>query len=191
MMILEWDMSNFRKFLRLSPNWHHLVLEGIEERMKPIENEFINLYYEHLFFKRSYTNSSVMQFGGKRGIRVDRVLVCEVLNQAEFNRGLFKSIENNHLNKCLMASFRYQFTKGSLNLQHANNHQSGVAKVRNQNSPAFYCADYKMDIKPKGTNRVLWLHKDEQEQQQQLKQFKDPYKFDYLQISQLINRPYV
>jgi len=45
MMILEYDMSNFRKFLRLSPNWHHLVPEGIEERMKDIENQFINLYY--------------------------------------------------------------------------------------------------------------------------------------------------
>lgn len=121
MMILEYDMSNFRKFLRLSPNWHHLVLEGIEERMKHIENEFINYYYEHLFFKKSYTNSSIMYFGGKRGIRVDRILVCEVLDQAEFNKGLFKSIEHNHVNKCLMASFRYQFTKGSQNNTYTNN----------------------------------------------------------------------
>lgn len=80
MMILEYDMSNFRKFLRLSPNWHHLVLEGIEDRMKMVEIEFVNLYYEHLFFKRSYTNSSIMYFGGKRGIRVDRILVCEVMD---------------------------------------------------------------------------------------------------------------
>lgn len=80
MMILEYDMTNFRKFLRLSPYWHHLVLEGIEERMRSAENDFINKYYNHLFFKRSYTNSSIMYFGGKRGIRVDRILVCEVLN---------------------------------------------------------------------------------------------------------------
>ena len=81
MTILEFDMTNFRKFLRLSPNWHHLVLEGIEERMKQVEINFVNLYYAHLFFKRSYTNSSIMYFGGKRGIRVDRILVCEVLDQ--------------------------------------------------------------------------------------------------------------
>lgn len=116
MMILEYDMSNFRKLLRLSPNWHYLVLEGIEERMKHIENQFINNYYEHLFFKKSYTNSSIMYFGGKRGIRIDRILVCEVLDQAEFNKGIFNSIQNNHLNKCLMAGFRYKFTKGSKNL---------------------------------------------------------------------------
>ncbi len=83
MTLLEFDMTNFRKFLRLSPNWHHLVLEGIEERMKPVEIDFVNKFYEHLFFKKSYTNSSIMYFGGKRGIRVDRILVCEVLDQRE------------------------------------------------------------------------------------------------------------
>ena len=120
MMILEYDMSNFRKFLRLSPNWHHLVLEGIEERIKSVENQFVNLYYEHLFFKRSYTNSSIMYFGGKRGIRVDRILVCEVINQAE-NKSKFSSIQNNHLNKCLMSSFKYKFTKGSYYMNSGTN----------------------------------------------------------------------
>jgi hypothetical protein len=92
MMILEYDMSNFRKFLRLSPNWHHLVLEGIEERMKHVENEFVNLYYEHLFYKRSYTNSSIMYFGGKRGIRVDRIIVCEITNQQDNLTSRFSSV---------------------------------------------------------------------------------------------------
>jgi hypothetical protein len=166
MMILEWDMSNFRKFLRLSPNWHHLVLEGIEERMKSIENEFVNLYYEHLFFKKSYTNSSVMYFGGKRGIRVDRILVCEVLNQADFNRGMFQQIQNNHLNKCLMASFKYQFTKGSDYMQAQNSQQGGISMNKHyKKAPQMYCADYKLDIKSAGTSRVLWMHKDEQEQE--------------------------
>ena len=54
-----------------------------------------------------------------------------------------------------------------------------------------YCADYKMDVKARSTSRILWMHKDEQEQQQQLKQFQDPFKFDSLQIQQLVNRPYV
>ena len=75
--ILEYDMTNFRKFLRLSPNWHHMVLEGINERMNKVEVDFVNKYYAHMFFKKSYTNSSIMYFGGRRGIRVDRILVCE------------------------------------------------------------------------------------------------------------------
>ena len=136
MMILEWDMSNFRKLLRLSPNWHYLVLEGIEERMKHIENSFINFYYEHLFFKKSYTNSSVMYFGGKRGIRIDRIIVCEVLDQAELNKGIFNAVQNNHLNKCLMASFKYKFTKGSQNMQVQNSQQGGInlGGIRNSRS---------------------------------------------------------
>ena len=83
MTILEYDMTNFRKFMRLSPNWHHMVLEGLNERLNKVEVDFVNKYYEHLFFKKSYTNSSIMYFGGKRGIRVDRILVCEILDQRE------------------------------------------------------------------------------------------------------------
>jgi len=66
--------------MRLSPNWRFLILEGIDELFKKIEIEFVNRYYEHLQFKRSYTNSSVIFSGGRAGLRIDRVLVCEVLH---------------------------------------------------------------------------------------------------------------
>jgi len=111
MTILEYDMGNFRKFLRLSPNWHHLVLEGINERMNPVEVDFVNKYYEHVFFKRSYTNSSIMYFGGKRSIRVDRILVCEILDQRESIHPFSRDPVNYHLSKCLKASFKYKFNK--------------------------------------------------------------------------------
>jgi len=113
MAILEYDMTNFRKFLRLSPNWHHMVLEGLNERLNKVEVDFVNKYYQHLFFKKSYTNSSIMYFGGKRGIRVDRILVCEILDQREQLSALTKNPANYHLNQCLKASFKYKFTKGS------------------------------------------------------------------------------
>ena len=41
--------------------------------------------------------------------------------------------------------------------------------------PTEYCADYKMDIVKQDESRVLWMHKDEQEQQQQKKNFESPY----------------
>lgn len=72
-------MDNFRKYLRLTPAWHCLTLEAIDEMMNKVENDFVMKFYEHLEFKQSYTNSSVISFCGQRGIRVDRVLVCEVL----------------------------------------------------------------------------------------------------------------
>jgi len=127
MTLLEYDMTNFRKFLRLSPSWHHLVLEGIEERMKMVEIDFVNKYYEHLFFKKSYTNSSIMYFGGKRGIRVDRILVCEVLDQREESSLFSRDPKNYHLNKALTSSFKYKFTKGSQNMNSYNGQQGGVS----------------------------------------------------------------
>ena len=53
-------MNGFRKYLSLSPNWHHLVLEAMDEHFKRVECDFVMKYYEHLFFKKSYTNSSVI-----------------------------------------------------------------------------------------------------------------------------------
>jgi len=38
-------VTNFRKFLRLSPNWRFLVLEGLDELFKEIEVAFANKYY--------------------------------------------------------------------------------------------------------------------------------------------------
>lgn len=80
MNILMYDMNNFRKFLCLSPRWHHLILEGMDDLFKKVEIDFVMKNYEYLLFKKSYTNSSIIHFCGKQGIRVDRVLVCEVLD---------------------------------------------------------------------------------------------------------------
>ena len=94
--LIQYDPSSFRKFMGLSPNWNYLVLDGMDQAFKPIECDFINKFYEHLLFKRSYTNSSVIYAGGQKGIRLDRVLVCEVLKNAK------------HLNACLGAHFAYK-----------------------------------------------------------------------------------
>lgn len=79
MNILLYDMPNFRKYLCLSPSWHHLILEAMDDYFKKVECEFVMKNYECLMFKKSYTNSSIIHFSGTKGIRVDRVLVCEVL----------------------------------------------------------------------------------------------------------------
>ena len=64
-----------------------------------------------------------------------------------------------------MASFKYKFKKGSTNQAIYNSQQGGIsASQKYQRHNTEYCADYKMDIKPKGTNRILWMHKDESEQ---------------------------
>ena len=47
-----------------------------------------------------------------------------------------------------------------------------VTRNFKKQKPLEYCADFKMDIVAKGTERVLWMHKDEQEQAQQLRQLQ-------------------
>ena len=129
-ILIMFDPISFRKFLCLSPNWHYLVLEGMDTAFKPVECDFINRYYEHLMFKRSYTNTSVIYSGGRKGIRVDRVLVCEVLDHKP------------HIDKCLSASFAYK-------LHDKQAGQKGI-NVKSQfhlkQDRLEYGADYKLDI---------------------------------------------
>ena len=66
----------------LSTNWHFLLQEGVDLIFKKIELDFINKYFQHLEFKSSYTTSSIILSGSYRGVRVDRVLICEVLKNA-------------------------------------------------------------------------------------------------------------
>ena len=40
--ILMYDLSNFRKFLRLSPNWNFLILQGMDNYFKKAECDFVN-----------------------------------------------------------------------------------------------------------------------------------------------------
>jgi hypothetical protein len=77
--LLQYAPTNFRKLMRLTPNWRFLILEGMDDLFKPLEEGFINKYFDHLQYKRSFTNSSLIYSGGRLGLRIDRVLVCEVL----------------------------------------------------------------------------------------------------------------
>lgn len=58
-------------------------MESMDEWMNPLENDFVSQNFKVLEFKRGYTNSSVISFCGRKGIRIDRVLVCEVLENAK------------------------------------------------------------------------------------------------------------
>ncbi len=130
-LLLLFDMNAFRKYLRLSPVWHHMALEAMDEQFNRMENDFLLKYHQLFFFKKSYTNSSIIQSCGKIGLRVDRVIVCEVL----------PSIEGKSISAGF--SYRYTDTPGSENT---------------------YIADYKLDVVKKGSQRLVWIHKDEREE---------------------------
>jgi hypothetical protein len=140
--------------MRLSPNWRFLILEGLDELFKPIECEFVNKYFEHLQFKRSYTNSSLIFSGGRAGLRLDRVLVCEVLHNQR------------HLNKCLRLSYAYKHEK-----QVPKRTRAQRLKPTPKPQMPEHCADFQLDIVPRGHKRLTWLHKDDTE----TKHLKDLY----------------
>lgn len=97
MQLLLYDMGAFRKYLCLSPQWHRLVLDAMDEYFKSVECKFVVSNYQYLLFKKSYTNSSIIHFCGRKGLRVDRVLVCELLDNPAL------------INKCLRISYSYQY----------------------------------------------------------------------------------
>jgi hypothetical protein len=105
----------------------------MDEYLKKVEVDFVMKNYEYLLFKKSYTNSSIIHFCGQKGIRVDRVLVCEVLNNPAI------------INKCLRVSYSYRYTSA-------------------RSEEDVFAADYKLDVLKPNAHRVVWIHKDEQEQ---------------------------
>jgi hypothetical protein len=118
----------------------------MDDYFKGVETSFVLKNYEYLLFKKSYTNSSVIQFCGRKGIRVDRVIQCEILENARI------------MNKCMRISYSYEY---------ASHSDDGYAKRRGKevrmNKQTFF-ADFKVDVVKPGTNRIVWIHKDEQEQ---------------------------
>lgn len=113
-------MENFRKLLRLTATWHYAVLQAIDDMMNPVENNFVQQNYEFLEFKKSFTNSSIISWCGKRGLRVDRIIVCEVLKNS---KSLNQQLQVGH-------SFTYHPSKFN-NIAY---------------SPASFTSDYKMDV---------------------------------------------
>lgn len=77
--ILSYDMASYRKYMGVCASWHVTIKEAFDQHFNRVENEFVLKYHQNLLFTESFTSSSAIKFCGKRGIRVDRVLVCDIL----------------------------------------------------------------------------------------------------------------
>lgn len=87
--IISYDMSGFRKYMSVCANWHVNINEAFDKYFNSVENEFIIKYQSNLLFTESFTSSAAIQFCGKRGLRVDRILVCDILPfKPQLNRTL-------------------------------------------------------------------------------------------------------
>lgn len=70
-------------------SWHVNIKEAFDQHFNQVENDFVLKYHENLLFTESYTSSANIKFCGKRGLRVDRVLVWDVLrSKPQLNKTL-------------------------------------------------------------------------------------------------------
>jgi hypothetical protein len=75
---IQYDSLLFAKFLLLSPTWHTSVLQSIDEHCNRFENKFVQTYQDLLYFKQSYSATMPIKFCGQRGLKLDRVIECEL-----------------------------------------------------------------------------------------------------------------
>lgn len=87
----------------------------MDEHFKKCETDFVMMNYECLFFRKSYTNSSLINFCGRSGIRVDRVIQAEVINATDL------------INKCLSVSYSYHFTHK--NEDHSSSYLTNTSNI--------------------------------------------------------------
>lgn len=95
--ILSYDMWSYRKMMSVCASWYVSISEAFDQYFNKVENDFAMRYQQHLSFTNSFTSWSAIKFWGKKGTRVDRVLVCDILP--------FKK----HLNKTLKISLSFRY----------------------------------------------------------------------------------
>lgn len=79
MEIISFAIDNFRKVITVNPSWYYATTQALDIQFNAIENNFVNEYASCLLLKDSFTSSSITQFCGSSGIRIDRVIKCENL----------------------------------------------------------------------------------------------------------------
>ena len=79
--IAQFDMNNFRSLMGVCADWNFRLKEGMDKLFKRVENDFLNTYGQYLLFKESYTSTQPINFCDKQGLRVDRAIICEILDQ--------------------------------------------------------------------------------------------------------------
>ena len=77
--ILSYDMWSYRKMMSVWASWYVSISEAFDQYFNKVENDFSMKYQNHLSFTNSFTSWSAIKFWGKKGTRVDRVLVWDIL----------------------------------------------------------------------------------------------------------------
>ncbi|OMJ86612.1 hypothetical protein SteCoe_11826 [Stentor coeruleus] len=78
-LILEFLTPDLPTLLSVSAKWHVKIYELIDSAFNSIETQFAIVHSNLLCFKKSYTDFTQMTVSNIKGIRIDRVIVAEVL----------------------------------------------------------------------------------------------------------------
>lgn len=76
--LIQFDSMLFVKLRMVNKTFKAKTLESVDDLCNAVENSFVGAYYEHLFFKRSFTWHKPISFCREQGLRIDRVFECEV-----------------------------------------------------------------------------------------------------------------
>ena len=79
--LIQYDQIFFGRALRLCKSWREDMMEAFDDYCNPIENSFVQTYFEHIFFKKSFTWAKSISFCNDKGIRIDRVFQCELVSE--------------------------------------------------------------------------------------------------------------
>jgi hypothetical protein len=79
MTVLSYITVEYSRLLLVSPMWYIRIHESFDDALRHAENSFILVHSNLLLFEKSYTCSSKIKTVTETGIRIDRVILAEVL----------------------------------------------------------------------------------------------------------------
>ena len=105
MSIIFLILEQYPKLLRLSKEWKACIEEALDLYWTQfdVEQALVRIYGTQLSFVNSYISATPQNFCGRKGLRLDRLISCEVIAPKEV-RG-----------KTLKISFDYRYHKKTNN----------------------------------------------------------------------------
>ena len=79
LLILEFIPNDMKSLLSVSPFWYFRISEVIDHTFSSIESGFAMMHSHLLTFKKSHSYFKEIRASGRRGFRVDRILIAEIL----------------------------------------------------------------------------------------------------------------
>eukprot|EP00347_Sterkiella_histriomuscorum_P003477 403364148 len=149
MLILQFNMNEYAKYLRISAGWYYSINDSLDEYAQVIETAFVNKYSKYLNFIRSFNSATPINFCNQRGVRLDRVLQCEITQSMVQMINQTLRIGNSFEYMPAPKKNTQSFVKGAATNFRSQTQSFGVTRYSNE---------YRLDIIKKNSQRITWIH---------------------------------